>query len=270
MNLPLVIDAAELNTHLSDAKVVIIDLSSPENYAKGHVPGAINLATSRLQIGTGDVPNKAPTDEQIIQLCRDIGLTQDTQIVAYDDQKGPWAGRLIWILNMAGHNQCSLLNGQLGAWIDAGFSLETHINQAQESSYSAPVNRALIANVDYIIEHLNDPEHCIWDARSKPEYTGEKVINAKKGGHIPGAHLFEWTDCLIGENDLRLKPREQLLKDLSEQHIYADKTVITHCQTHRRSGLTYIVARHLGFNDIRCYDGSWFEWGNLTHTPVEK
>ncbi len=270
MHLPLVIEATDLDTCLNDTDIIIIDLSSPENYAKGHLPGAIHLPTSRLQLGQGPVPNKAPTDEQIIQLCRDIGLTEEKHVVAYDDQKGPWAGRLIWILNMAGHDKCSFLNGQLQAWIKSGLPLETSANQAKKSSYNAAVNRRLIASKDYITQNLHNQNLCIWDARSEAEYSGQQIINAQKGGHIPGARWFEWTDCLVSEDDLRLKPANQLLQQLSAKGISAEKAVITHCQTHRRSGLTYLVARYLGFGDIRCYDGSWFEWGNLTHTPVEK
>jgi thiosulfate/3-mercaptopyruvate sulfurtransferase len=81
---------------------------------------------------------------------------------------------------------------------------------------------------------------------------------------------LEWTDCLISTEDTRLKPAAELKALLESKGITPEKSVITHCQTHRRSGLTYLIAKYLGFNDIRCYDGSWFEWGNLPDTPVEK
>lgn len=270
MDLPLLVDADTLHQHLSDDSLLIIDLSSEENYLKAHLPGAIHLPAQRLLSGQAPVPNKLPSTEQLQALCNDIGLTPETWVVAYDDQMGPLAGRLMWTLNIAGHQRCSVLNGQLPAWLQQQLPVETQPNSAQVSEYQMQLNDSLLADVTQIKAKLKQADFAIWDARSAAEYAGEKVINAKKGGHIPGASLFEWTDCLISADDLRVKPKEQLLQALAAQGITTDKEVVTHCQTHRRSGLTYLVARHLGFDNIRCYDGSWFEWGNLDDTPVEQ
>lgn len=270
MTLPLVIEATELKLQLANPDLLIVDLSSEENYQKGHIPGAIHLPASRLLRGEPPIPNKLPTVDQLQQLCRDIGLNDRSQVVIYDDQMGPWAGRLIWTLNILGFENCSFLNGQLGAWISAGFELETTINSAQKSDISASIQQNLVADVASIIEQLETDNSLIWDARSPEEYSGEKVINAQKGGHIPGAENLEWTDCLISTEDTRLKSPEELQSLLQQKGITADKAIITHCQTHRRSGLTYLVAKYLGFSNVRCYDGSWFEWGNLADTPVEK
>ncbi|WP_415892382.1 sulfurtransferase [Neptuniibacter sp. PT8_73] len=270
MNLPLSVEAQTLHQHLDDPQVLVIDLSSEENYLAGHIPGAIHLAPSRLLNGEKPVPNTVPTKEKLAALYNELGITPDTWVVAYDDQKGPWAGRFMWTLNILGHQNCSVLNGQFDAWKQAGLAIEQQKNQPSPSNHEINYDDCLLADADYILSHLDDANCTIWDARSAAEYSGEKVINAQKGGHIPGAKHFEWTDCLISDSDLRLKPKEELLSLLAEAGINPDNTIITHCQTHRRSGLTYWVAKHLGFENIRCYDGSWFEWGNLPNTPVEK
>lgn len=270
MKLPLVIEATELNLQLENPDLLIVDLSSEENYQKGHIPGAIHLPATRLLSGNAPIPNKLPNLDQLQQLCRDIGLNSSSQVVVYDDQMGPWAGRLIWSLNILGHENCSFLNGQLNAWTQAGFETETTVNAPEQSDITVHLEQNLVADVSSIIEQLEQDDCIIWDARSPEEYSGEKVINAQKGGHIPGAVNLEWTDCLISTDDTRLKPAAELKALLESKGITPEKSVITHCQTHRRSGLTYLIAKYLGFNDIRCYDGSWFEWGNLPDTPVEK
>lgn len=270
MSLPVLIEPDTLASLSGEARLIIVDLSSAENYAKGHIPGALHLPASRLLRGEGHIPNKVPTEQQLQTLCQDLGLTPDANVIAYDDQGGPWAGRLMWTLNLLGHARCSVLNGQLAGWKAAGLPLEQTPGQTTPAAaYPISLKPELLADVAYILAHLEDPTVQIWDARAPKEYRGENVINAKRGGHIPGAINLEWTDCLESTELPRLKSPEALQQLLTERGIDASCEIITHCQTHRRSGLTYLVAKHLGIPAIRCYDGSWFEWGNLQDTPIE-
>lgn len=269
MRLPLVIEPEQLAEQLHASELIIIDLSSREQYNLAHIPGAVHIDPSRLLNGQAPVPNKLPSDEQLSALFSECGITPDHWVVVYDDQYGPWAGRFIWSLHCVGLYKASFLNGHLAGWQAAGFSTEQTPHQATASNISVTRTGEHIVDADFIIDHLASPNVSIWDARSQAEYRGEKVINAQKGGHIPGAHWLEWTDTLASLQPARLASPEAIRQKALQAGIATETTVVTHCQTHRRSGLTYIAARYAGFNDIRCYDGSWFEWGNLPNTPVE-
>ena len=260
-SLPLILEPSELAQHLNDPNLLIIDLSKAEVYQKGHIPGAINIDPARLLAGDSPVANKLPSVDQLSTLFSDLGLNSDSQVVLYDDQMGPWAGRMIWTLDIVGHHRASFLNGHLKAWISNGGELETATNLPKKTEFVASLNLSLVADLNDILLHLDNPDRIIWDARSKQEYLGEKCINAAKAGHIPGAKHLEWTDTLISTDDWRLKEPAILVQLLESKGITPGKEIITHCQTHRRSGLTYLVAKSLGYPNIRCYDGSWFEWG---------
>ncbi|BBB31010.1 sulfurtransferase [Neptunomonas japonica] len=269
MLLPLVINPTQLFSVISEEDLIILDLSSPDNYTQQHICGAIWADANRLLCGTAPVANKLPNNQQLSQLFSDIGITPDSHVAVYDDQNGALAGRFIWTMHCVGLKNASFLNGHLPAWTDAGYLTEQTHNTPTPSTLAVSASGELIADKDYLLAHIKTSDISIWDARSHAEYTGERVVNAVKGGHIPGAHWLEWTDTLAQQQPPLLASPEVLMKMITTAGINPEKTVITHCQTHRRSGLTYIAALHAGLSKVKCYDGSWFEWGNAQDTPVE-
>ncbi|MFD2231493.1 rhodanese-like domain-containing protein [Alkalimarinus sediminis] len=268
MNIPLLLEPEQLQALIGQPSLLIIDICNPTRYQEGHIEGAIHISPAETQLGTPPAPGKIPTEASLDQLFKKIGLTEDKHVVVYDDEGGGWAGRFIWLLDSIGHVKYSYLNGGYLAWEDEKRPLTTEVPPATPSTYNTRINHNHTASIDEVLARLDDPETAIWDARSPQEFSGEKVLAAKKG-HIPGAANFEWTQAMDPKRALRVKDQHLLLDTLAALGLTTDKKVITHCQTHHRSGFTYLVAKILGFKEIKAYDGSWSEWGNHPETPVE-
>lgn len=268
--IPLLLEPEQLLPLLrqSDTPLLIVDVSSRENYQRHHVPGAVHVQPQTLQLGQPPAPGKLPTKSQLDALFSGIGLTPDHHVIAYDDEGGGWAGRLIWTLDVIGHKRYSYLNGGLVTWVNEGYPVESGVTEAQPSAVDVTIDTTPIAEIDDILPGLDNSDTAIWDARSALEYSGEKVV-AKRGGHIPGAINLDWLELMDRDRNLRLLDLDKLQQRLNQLGLTPDKQIITHCQTHHRSGLSYLVMKLLGYPHVKGYHGSWSEWGNRDDTPIE-
>ncbi|MEQ8313597.1 MAG: sulfurtransferase [Gammaproteobacteria bacterium] len=270
--LPLIISPESLRKSLADdpssaESLLLIAVCSKEVFNTHHLPGSQLIEPAELVSGEKPATGKIPTEEQLSQVFSRVGLDSGKHVIAYDDEGGGWAGRLIWTLEVLGHNKASYLDGGLVAWVKAGLPVTDASHEIEPSDYKARIDRSLIAQLDEVKDQLGDPETVVWDARAREEYEGRKVT-ARRNGHIPGAVNLNWLHLMDPDNDLRLRPLEEIQAQLHSLGIDSNKQVITHCQTHHRSGLTWLVGKALGIN-IRAYDGSWSEWGNRDDTPID-
>lgn len=265
-DLPLIVEPEMLLPILGSERLLIVDLCSEQSYASGHLPGAVHVSPRELVSGVAPAPGKLPAKEQLERLFSRLGLSPDTHVLAYDDEGGGWAGRFLWTLDVIGHHRYSYLNGGIWAWRSADGPLTTEAPQPAPQPVVIEYNREPIMDKDEILQHLGDSNFLVWDARAADEYRGEKMT-AQKNGHIPGAIHCEWTDLMDRDADLRI--RRDAREYLEARGLTAGKTIVTHCQSHHRSGFTYLVGKSLGF-DIKAYPGSWSEWGNDPVTPVER
>jgi len=247
--------------------VLILDVCKDSIYQQVHLPGAVHVNYLQLQAGTPPAPGLPPATASLEMLLSDVGLTPDTLVIAYDDEGGTRAARLLWLLELAGHRHYCYLNGGIHAWLaaDMPYSTEAHAGQPGHYRITQHNEQAMITLTE-LLECYQKPEVVVWDARSPEEYLGLRRSSAK-AGHIPGAINYEWSRAL-NPADKRLRPLPDIQQELHELGITLDKKLIVHCQTHHRSSFAWLLARHLGYPQVRGYAGSWAEWGNHSDTPV--
>ena len=163
----------------------------------------------------------------------------------------------------------SLLNGGLISWYKENHPLSADQVHVTPGEYRADyINMEVVADAEYILQHLHDNDFGLLDARSLEEYTGARRY-AERGGHIPGAQRFEWTEGMDPDNNYRLRPVEELKSKLDNLGLGDDKEIVVYCQTHHRSALSYLMLKYMGYERVRGYHGSWSDWGNRSDTPIE-
>ncbi len=267
---PYLIEPRELERMLPGENLLPVDVGNRDNYLRGHghVPGAAHLDYGTLVSGQPPAPGLLPPLENLQESLRRLGLSRKTHVVAYDDQGNGRAARLLWTLAAAGHAHMSLLNGGLAAWHNEGHPLERGEIRAAPGDFRVDFQPQVLADKNYVLASLDDPRRVILDARSPQEYRGEKSASPRRG-RIPGAVNLNWLDTIDRSRNLRFKPDEELHAMLAERDVTRDREIIVHCQTHHRSSHSFVMLRHLGFNEVRGYAGSWAEWSDDPSLPVE-
>ena len=265
----ILIEPKALHPRLSDPDLRIVELCESNDFQDQRIPGSMHVDYSEIVDGTKPVTGQVPSNERLQRLARRLGLRDGLHVIAYDDEGGGHASRLVWTLYLLGHRCASVLNGGIHAWLHEGCPI-TRTGTAATTTEPAhfAVDDRVLATRDYILSRLGAPNLALLDARTREEYQGSRVL-AQRGGHIPGAVHLNWLDTIDGACQLRLKTDHELTSILSERGIAPDREIVVYCHTHHRSAHSWMMLRHLGYSRVRGYPGSWSEWGNDARTPIE-
>lgn len=245
---------------------LLFHVGDPSNFSQAHLPNAILIQPAELIDGSLPAIGNLPSKERLNQLLNRVGFAHEEKIFIYDEEGGGWAGRLGWTLDIIGKEDWVYIDGGIHSWHEMGFPLEAGIQSPRKQAGNITrLNMTPVAQKNDVLAAIEDQNEIIWDVRSKEEYQGLRS-GSSRFGHIPGAINIDWLELKDKERSQRL--RNNIEDFLRGRGITGEKPIITHCQTHHRSGLSYLVGRMLGFK-IRAYAGSWAEWGNDDDTPIE-
>src|SRR4051812_33369201 len=246
---------------------LVLDLRPAEDFAAGHVPGAVHLDLWGLSlVDTDPAPLKAFM-WIVDHLFNLRGVDASTPVVIYDDQSGMRAARAFWFLEYFGHPRVQVVDGGFGAWVKAGLPVTREASPPPKSTWTGTPQEARLATWRDVEARLGQPGVVILDTRSDAEYNGT-LVRAKRGGRIPGAAHVEWTRNLTPAGTF--KPAAELRAMYEQAGVTPDKEVVTYCQGGYRAAHGYLALRLLGYPRVRNYTGSWKEWGDREDLPVER
>jgi len=270
-----IVSVSWLNKHMNDKNLKIIDVRSlteglPEKYNGGHIAGAINIpAGSTFQQEINGIKGMLPSAAHIENILSENGIKPTDTIIFYDDNKSLWASRALWGMDVYGHKDSKLLDGDIKLWIAKGYavSLETPLITKSSYKFSGTPNTNLIADLETVQGSIEGKAEVL-DTRSPDEYSGKNLRGNARGGHIPGSVLIEWKQN-VSEDGSFLPAKD--LKDLYvSANIDSGDEVYTLCQTAVRATHSwFVLSELLGYPDVSVYDGSAIEWANREDTALE-
>jgi thiosulfate/3-mercaptopyruvate sulfurtransferase len=279
----VLVDTQWVDEHLEDknVRIVEVDYDSKSNYELGHIPHSVLIDWKK------DINDLIIRDILSItdfeKLLQKIGINNNTTVILYGDFNNWFAAFAFWVFKYYRYNDVRLLDGGRKKWLEEDRQISKEIINYPKGNYKLsegiePANeiRAFLGNVKDSLVSRRIFQLSLVDVRSILEYSGEITAppeypteNAQRGGHIPGVKNVPWSQVI--NDDGTFKSLKEIRKIYEEKGITQDKDIITYCRIGERSSHTWFVLKYLlGYPNVKNYDGSWTEWGNLVGNPIEK
>src|SRR5215216_7298885 len=271
----VLVETQWVHDHLNDESIRVVEVDeNPALYAESHIPGAIGFDWKK------DLQDPVKRDflgpTEFAAMMGDRGISNDHTIVLYGDRNNWFAAYTYWYFRYYGHDKVRLINGPREKWIAEDRPATTEVPSYPETTFEAKAgDDSIRAKRDEVLKALDSSTKLV-DVRSPQEYSGELIAmagyeqeGAQRAGHIPGAASVPWAQAV--NEDGTFKSAEELRELYSSKGVIDGDPVIAYCRIGERSAHTWFVLHELlGEEDVKNYDGSWTEWGNLVDVPIEK
>ncbi len=263
------------NLHRTDEIRLVESNEDVLLYSTGHIPNAVHI--DWVADLNDAIRRDYLNEEQFAALLSRNGIANDTTVVFYGDKNNWWATYAFWVFKLFGHEDCRIMDGGRQKWIAEGRELTKEKPSFPETEYK-PAARAdykIRAFRDQVLAHVMADQPLV-DVRSPQEFSGELLHmpgspqeGALRGGHIKGAVNVPWSKAVAEDGTFKSVEELRALYE-GEQGLSPDQNVIAYCRIGERSSHTWFVLTYLlGYSNVRNYDGSWTEWGNLVGVPIE-
>lgn len=271
----VLVDTNWVDQHKNDPKVRVaeVDYDPTANYELGHVPGSV-LIDWKADIND-PVTRNIVTKQACESLLQRVGVNDDTTLVLYGDFNNWFAAFAFWVFKYYGYKDVRLMNGGRKKWLEEDKPVTKDIpSQAKGNFKASEPDSSIRVFLKYVRDTLGSK--ILVDVRGPKEFTGEILAppeypteHAQRGGHIPGAVNIPWGQAV--NEDGTFKSADELQKLYQSKGVAADKEVISYCRIGERSSHTWFVLKYLlGYPNVKNYDGSWTEWGNMIDNPIER
>jgi thiosulfate/3-mercaptopyruvate sulfurtransferase len=268
-------DWVKANLGQPGIKLVEIDVDT-NAYDAGHIPGAVGFNwRTELQ---DQVARNIITKESFEKLLGGAGISPRDTVILYGDNNNWFAANGFWLFKVYGHKDVRLMNGGRAKWLnEPDKELTTDRPNPQSILYKVtethPELRALLADV---LEAVRYRACNLVDVRSHDEFTGKVIApqgmteTAQRGGHVPGAKSIPWGTPVATDGTFKSADELRAIY-LEDKGVDPSQPTIAYCRIGERSSHTWFVLRYLlGLKNVRNYDGSWTEYGNLVGAPIER
>ena len=243
-----------------------------DEYDAGHVPGAVFIDWTRDIVDPDDtIPAQLAKQDLFAEKMGEIGVGDDTLVVAYDDYNHIFAGRLAWALRYYGHDAVRILDGGWSRWLAEGRLTSRDVPLLPSTRFTPRPRPALRMTADDVARAIVRGDVLVVDARPPDQYAG-KVTAARRAGHIPGARNVPYAR-LVDVKTGTFLPNDELARAFDEAGIDVRNLppeIIVYCNGGVSCSVTLHALRMLGRDGVAVYDGSWNEWGNDDRRPIEQ